>query len=985
MRRLMRLGVSASLIAGALTTVSLSLAGPAGANPPALPAGTNVVGNCVAAPSPGSSFTTISQAVAATSSGGTVYICAGTYADNVDVTVPMTIEGAGQGQTIVESAISDPTCSTTDANDNCDSTVFLVSGDNVTISGLTVNGDTPGGSEEVPCDADITSNEADAGWCSGVQFDAADGIANDVEGATSPPYPAITGLSIQDVTIENVYYNPVAIQSNGGSFNLSDSTITDVGSAYAQGVFDYDASGTIEGNTVSNAAEGIYENTQSQPAGLTISGNTLSDDNTGIWAANDDGPTTISDNTVGGCWGAAGPLPSSESDGTGYAWSNYGSTAGPAQDALGIGVFAPYVAGTVSGNTIDGCATGFATFGSNASSPGPRLSISGNTIDGEGASGSIGTLLTTGEDGFGCNPIDVALSGNTVENNSTNVYTDETPLGMDSADGWTWSGSGFNSCALPGGLTLTASGNDFTGGNWFNDASGSITATGNWWGSPAGPASAVQIGSPDSETPAQLISRAASTWWTTDNGDPSAPQAVNATRGNGAETVSWSAPTYTGSTDPAITVTGYTVTASPGGSNCTWTSGPLSCSVTGLTNGTRYTFTVTATNGVGAGPASASVTGTPATVPGAPTSPRPVAGNGAVAVAWTAPASNGGSPITEYTVTASPGGETCTWTSGPFPSCLVTGLTNGDSYTFTVTATNAVGSGAPSTSATATPVAEAGAPTGLTLLPGNGEVTVSWTAPSSNGGSPITGYTVSSYPGGRTCTWTSGPLDCSVTGLTNGDSYSFWVAATNGVGTGQMSEYATTMLASVPGAPTGLTAHAGNGAVTVSWAAPASNGGSPITGYTVAASSGGKTCTTAALSCTVTGLVNGTSYTFKVTATNSQGTGPTSTSSTARIPTAPVTISLFANRSAALTSSMKSQIVALANLIKADGFTHLRIAGYANPPESLGINRASAVASYLETALANIHVRGVAFTESYGGFVTPTSSAANRRVVVSPS
>ncbi len=368
--------------------------------------------------------------------------------------------------------------------------------------------------------------------------------------------------------------------------------------------------------------------------------------------------------------------------------------------------------------------------------------------------------------------------------------------------------------------------------------------------------------------------------------------------------------------------------------------------------------------------------------PDAPTGLIPEAGNGTVTFIWTAPASNGGSTITGYTVTASPGGRTCTWTSGPL-TCAVTGLTNGTSYTFTVTATNSAGTGAASGPATATPVAAPGAPTGLTLAAGNGAVNVSWTAPSSNGGSPITGYTVTSYPGGRTCTWTSGPLDCSVTGLTNGDSYSFWVAATNAVGTGQMSTYATTKLASVPGAPTGLTAVAGNGRVTVSWAAPVSNGGSPITGYTVTASSGGKTCTTAALSCTVTGLVNDTSYTFAVAATNSQGTGPSSTSSTARIPTAPVTISLFANRSAALTSSMKSQIRVLASLIKTDGFTHLSIVGYANLPASLGINRASAVAGYLETSLLNIRVTRVAYTESYGGYVQPANAPANRMVVVS--
>jgi hypothetical protein len=79
----------------------------------------------------------------------------------------------------------------------------------------------------------------------------------------------------------------------------------------------------------------------------------------------------------------------------------------------------------------------------------------------------------------------------------------------------------------------------------------------------------------------------------------------------------------------------------------------------------------------------------------------------------------------------------------------------------------------------------------------------------------------------------------------------------------------------VPGKPTGVTAVRGNGSALVSWTAPA-NGGSAITGYTVTSSPGAKTCTTATLSCSVSGLTNGTAYTFTVTATNIVGTGPAS-------------------------------------------------------------------------------------------------------------
>ena len=94
-----------------------------------------------------------------------------------------------------------------------------------------------------------------------------------------------------------------------------------------------------------------------------------------------------------------------------------------------------------------------------------------------------------------------------------------------------------------------------------------------------------------------------------------------------------------------------------------------------------------------------------------------------------------------------------------------------------------------------------------------------------------------------------------------------------------------------PGAPTGVSASLGNAQAQVSWTAPGSDGGSPVTGYTVTSAPGARTCTTTgALSCTVTGLTNGISYTFTVTATNGAGTGPASGASAPVTPTAPVVV-----------------------------------------------------------------------------------------------
>lgn len=365
--------------------------------------------------------------------------------------------------------------------------------------------------------------------------------------------------------------------------------------------------------------------------------------------------------------------------------------------------------------------------------------------------------------------------------------------------------------------------------------------------------------------------------------EPDAPVTVVGYPGDGRASVTWQPPVFNG----GAAITGYIVTSQPGGYQCVPTGG-LTCAVSGLTNGTPYTFRVRALNAMGSSRLSdPSAPVTPRagqSPPGPPTAVSGSPGDAQVSVRWTAPAVTGGASITKYTVTASPGGRTCT-TSGA-TTCAVTGLTNGTAYTFTVTATNARGTG-PSSSASAaiTPRTVPGAPRGVTGVAGNGEVTVSWTAPASNGGASIDGYTVTARPGGRTCA-TAGATTCKVSGLTNGTAYTFTVTARNVAGTGPASAPSTSLTPrpAVPGAPTGVTGSAGAGSVAVSWKPPASQGGAPITLYTVTASPGGKSCTATGTSCTVSGLTNGTAYTFRVTAKNSAGTGPASDPSAAVTP-----------------------------------------------------------------------------------------------------
>jgi titin len=363
---------------------------------------------------------------------------------------------------------------------------------------------------------------------------------------------------------------------------------------------------------------------------------------------------------------------------------------------------------------------------------------------------------------------------------------------------------------------------------------------------------------------------------------PGAPTSVIAVAGFNEATVSWTAPTSAGGTP----ITMYTVTASNGASATT--TGTTSVVVTGLVNGQTYTFTVTATNAVGTGPASAtSVAITLPDVPGAPTGVTATPGNASAMVSWTPPASNGGATITGYTAIASPGGAMVrsTGTTATFPA-----LTNGQSYTFTVFATNSIGNGpASAPSAAITPATVPGAPTGVYASPGNAMATVYWTAPASNGGASITGYTVTVVQTGATFS-TTGATSTVVTGLANGTSYTFTVTATNWAGTGPASTASVAITpATVPGVPTGVTATAGDASATVTWTAPTSTGGAPITGYTVTVVQTGATfSTTGPTTTTVTGLTDGATYTFTVYATNEVGNGtPSAPSSPITIPTVP--------------------------------------------------------------------------------------------------
>jgi PKD repeat protein len=280
---------------------------------------------------------------------------------------------------------------------------------------------------------------------------------------------------------------------------------------------------------------------------------------------------------------------------------------------------------------------------------------------------------------------------------------------------------------------------------------------------------------------------------------PSAPTDVAASAGEGSATVMWAAPASGGSAIASYTITPYVGAEAKTAMSV---SSATHATVGGLSNGTTYTFTVSATNSVGQGaPSAHSNPVTPTSSPPRPTAPSTPTGvsaspgEGSATVTWTAPAS-GSSAITSYTVTPYVGEEAkpATTVSGT-TSTKVSGLSNGATYTFTVSATNSVGTGPRSEHSSAvTPAGVPAAATNVKATAGHGEATVSWAVPASEG-SAISSYTITGYIGEepKLATKVTNPSGSGseqaamVKGLTNGKTYTFTVAATNGVGVGHAS------------------------------------------------------------------------------------------------------------------------------------------------------------------------------------------------------
>lgn len=375
---------------------------------------------------------------------------------------------------------------------------------------------------------------------------------------------------------------------------------------------------------------------------------------------------------------------------------------------------------------------------------------------------------------------------------------------------------------------------------------------------------------------------------------PGPPRDLVATPGDGSVALTWSVP----EDDGGRPITSYHIYrgTSPGGESLYATVGGdiLSYTDVEVTNGETYWYQVSAENEVGEGPRSNEVSATPEAPPAPPGPPldlRATGGDGVVTLEWSPPTDDGGSPVTGYKVyRGTTSGQLSELTTLPdVLSFDDTGVTNGVTYYYEVSALTSAGEGPPSNEASATPMpgdTVPDPPSDLVAVAGDAQVSLSWQEPF-DGGSPLTAYNIyrGTTPDGETWLATilpDTPLFTDAT-VTNDVTYYYYVKAENEVGeSGPSNEVSATPIPgpTVPGVVGNLTATGGDQRVTLTWS-PADDGGSPITNYKVyrGTHSGDRSDVTTIGDVTThtdSQLDNGQRYYYVVSAVNAEGEGPPS-------------------------------------------------------------------------------------------------------------
>lgn len=344
---------------------------------------------------------------------------------------------------------------------------------------------------------------------------------------------------------------------------------------------------------------------------------------------------------------------------------------------------------------------------------------------------------------------------------------------------------------------------------------------------------------------------------------------------------------------------------------------------TGLVNGKKYYFAVKAVSGNTERSYSGEVTAEPhASAAGVPEILSAAAGDGGVKISWTPVEGASGYKIyidtiymstTEMNTTSmlttttsgaidiadggstSPGaiyldevggtgGQRVEYADGTAQEYNVQNLANGTLYYIAVTAVNAYGESSLSNQASAVPSGIPVQPGSVFAAAGNSEIVLTWNSAPGADSYKIYKSETSGVYGTALASVDDTVLTYRAAGLTKGKTYYFVIRAVNEHGVSKNSDEISALAIAAPGAPTGVSAVAGNGSATITFTPPEDNGGSQITGYIATSSPGGITAAGTGNTIVVTGLNNGTSYRFTVRAVNSAGSSPESAASNVVIP-----------------------------------------------------------------------------------------------------
>ncbi|MDG6226235.1 MAG: fibronectin type III domain-containing protein, partial [Candidatus Thermoplasmatota archaeon] len=257
---------------------------------------------------------------------------------------------------------------------------------------------------------------------------------------------------------------------------------------------------------------------------------------------------------------------------------------------------------------------------------------------------------------------------------------------------------------------------------------------------------------------------------------------------------------------------------------------------TGLENGLRYRYKLIALNSEGSGDPTDEVSAVPLDRPSPPTNFDVEAFSNSIKITWGQPLRDGGTPVLGFNIYRAE--KSMIWSNIRELDALDVSYTdnsviNGRTYTYRMTALNAVGESEHTEEINVTPLGRPGSPMGYNIEAGDRFVLLSWETPLDHGGTPVTGFKVfrgeSSQEMGLYATIEGPEHTYNDTKVKNGLTYYYKVAATNAVGDGPFTEAKSARPAGIPSPPSNVQVTPGDGFIDISWTSPEDDGGDPVT------------------------------------------------------------------------------------------------------------------------------------------------------------